>query len=150
MSKRFGIIVGVDGSGHSQRALEWAMNEAAVRHATLTVLAVDPVAISAWTGAPIRSEADEPGRKQARQAAEAAADKAAGQLGGEARPASVTVSAVSGNAAEELISASRAADLVVVGSRGAGGFTRLAMGSTSSQVVHHANCPVVIVPHEQR
>jgi len=150
MSERFGIIVGVDGSGHSQRALEWAMNEAAVRQATLTVLAVDPVAISAWTGAPIRSEADEPGREQARQAAEAAADKAAGQLGGEARPASVTVSAVSGNAAEELINASRGADLVVVGSRGAGGFARLALGSTSSHVVHHAHCPVVTVPHEQR
>jgi nucleotide-binding universal stress UspA family protein len=145
-----GIIVGVDGSGHSQHALEWAMNEAAVRHAALTILAVDPVALSAWTGAPIRSEADEAGREHARQATQEAADKAVGQLVGEARPASVTISAVSGNAAEELISASRDADLVVVGSRGVGGFARLALGSTSSHVVHHAHCPVVVVPDEQR
>lgn len=146
----FEIVVGVDGSGHSQLALDWAVNEAAARHAALTVLTVNPVALSAWTGAPIRSEADEPARDHAQQAAQQAADKAVGHLAGEARPASVTVSAVSGNPAAELVSASRDADLLVVGSRGAGGFARLTMGSTSSQVVHHARCPVVVVPHEQR
>jgi nucleotide-binding universal stress UspA family protein len=145
-----GIIVGVDGSGHSQRALEWAMNEAAVRHSALTVLTVIPVAVSAWTGAPIRSEADEPDREKARQAAQEAADKTAGQLSGTARPASVTVEAVSGSAAEQLINASRDADLVVVGSRGAGGFARLMMGSVSNQVAHHAHSPVVVIPHESR
>src|SRR5262249_22597493 len=89
-----GIIVGVDGSGHSQQALEWAMHEAATRQAALTVLTVDPVALSAWTGAPIRSEADEPAREHAEQAAKQAADEAAGHLTGEARPMSVTVRAV--------------------------------------------------------
>ena len=145
-----GIIVGVDGSGHSQQALEWAMHEAATRQAALTVLTVDPVALSAWTGAPIRSEADEPAREHAEQAAKQAADEAAGHLTGEARPMSVTVRAVNGNPAEELISASRGADLVVVGSRGAGGFSRLMMGSVSSQVAHHAHCPVAIIPPKQR
>jgi nucleotide-binding universal stress UspA family protein len=145
-----GIIVGVDGSGHSQQALEWAMKEAATRQAALTVLTVDPVALSAWTGAPIRSEADEPAREHAEQAAKQAADEAAGHLTGEAQPISVTVRAVSGNPAEELINASRDADLVVVGSRGAGGFSRLMMGSVSNQVAHHAQCPVAIIPPPQR
>jgi nucleotide-binding universal stress UspA family protein len=54
-----------------------------------------------------------------------------------------------GFAARELIDASHDADLVVVGSRGGGGFGRLMMGSVSSQVVHHAACPVVVVPHER-
>jgi nucleotide-binding universal stress UspA family protein len=141
--------VGVDGSGHSERALEWAMNEAASRQAALTVLTVNSVALSAWTGAPIRSEADEPAREHAEMAAKEAADTALGKLTGD-RPASVTVRAVSGNPAEELISASRDADLVVVGSRGAGGFGRLAMGSVSNQVAHHAHSPIVIVPHDAR
>jgi nucleotide-binding universal stress UspA family protein len=145
-----GILIGVDGSGHAQRALEWAVNEAAVRRAALTVLAVSPVAVSTWTGTPITSEADEPVREQARQAVQDAAGKAVGTLTGEARPASVTVRAVSGNPAEELVNASREADLVVVGSRGVGGFGRLALGSVSSQVSHHAHCPVVIVPPESR
>lgn len=145
-----GILVGVDGSAHSHRALEWAMNEAAARHAPLTVLTVSPIATSTWTGAPLRAESDEPAREHARQAAQEAAGKAAGQLPGEARPASVTVHAVSGNAAAELVAGSRDADLLVVGTRGAGGFARLVMGSVSSQVAHHAHCPVVVVPPEAR
>jgi nucleotide-binding universal stress UspA family protein len=48
--------------------------------------------------------------------------------------------------AEELVNASRDADMLVVGSRGGGGFARLLMGSVSSQVVHHASCPVVVIP----
>lgn len=145
-----GILVGVDGSRHSQRALEWAMKEAAVWHMALTAITVNPVAVSGWTGTPIRSEEDERAREQARQTVQEAADKAAGQLAGAARPASVTVHAVSGSPAAELISASRDADLLVVGSRGAGGFARLVMGSVSNQVAHHAHCPVVIVPPETR
>jgi nucleotide-binding universal stress UspA family protein len=55
------------------------------------------------------------------------------------------VRAVTGFPAEELIKASGDADLLVVGSRGAGGFAKLIMGSVSDQVMHHAHCPVVVV-----
>jgi nucleotide-binding universal stress UspA family protein len=58
----------------------------------------------------------------------------------------VAVHAVSGNAAHELIEASRDADLLVLGSRGVGGVASLVIGSTSSQVFHHAHCPVVMMP----
>ena len=56
------------------------------------------------------------------------------------------MSVSAGDPAEELVKASRDADMLVVGSRGSGGFARLLMGSVSSQVTHHAACPVVIIP----
>jgi nucleotide-binding universal stress UspA family protein len=139
-----GIVVGIDGSEHSQRVLGWAMREAALRQAPLTVLTVHQVAGSHWTGNPVVYPEDRPVQEQARQAAEEAVAKAASQMG-DARPPSVTVRAVSGLAARELIEASQDADLVVVGSRGGGGFGGLLMGSVSSQVVHHSACPVAVI-----
>lgn len=140
-----GITVGVDGSDNSHRALEWAMKEAALRETALTVLAVHQVAGNQWTGNPTVYPEDEPMRQQAQKWAEDAAAKASGQAG-DAQPASVTVRAVSGISAEELIKASQDSDLVVVGSRGGGGFTRLMLGSVSTKLVQHAACPVVVVP----
>ena len=71
-------------------------------------------------------------------------DKVASEIGGTVPE--VTVSVATGEVAEELIKASRDADMLVVGSRGSGGFARLLMGSVSSQVTHHAACPVVVIP----
>lgn len=139
-----GIIVGVEGSHDAHRALEWAMQEAAARHVPLTVVTVHQVAAGGWSGTPIFLPVDEPDVDQTRQAAEEAVAKAAAQLG-ESQPALVTVRAVSGSPSQELIEASRDADLLVVGSRGGGGFARLMMGSVSDQVVHYAHCPVVVV-----
>jgi nucleotide-binding universal stress UspA family protein len=142
-----GITVGIDGSAHSTRALEWAIKEAAVRHAPVPVLTVHTVPMSGWTGNPITLPQDAEDQEKAQQAAEEMTLKATSQLGA-AQPSSVTVRAISGFPAQALIDASRTADLMVVGSRGAGGFTRLIIGSVSSQVVHHAHCPVVVVPSE--
>jgi nucleotide-binding universal stress UspA family protein len=140
-----GITLGLDGSDHSQQALTWAVKEAGIRHAPLTVLAVHEVAGNHWTGNPMTFPADQPETEKIRQAAEEAAQKAVSQVGGPG-PASVTVRAVSGLAAQELINASADADLIVVGSRGGGGFAKLMLGSVSHQVVSHASCPVVIIP----
>jgi nucleotide-binding universal stress UspA family protein len=140
-----GIVVGVDGSEHSQQVLEWAMKEAELKQAPLTVLAVHQVAGSYWTRSPIIYPADLPDQEKSRQAAEEAVSQAAGRLGA-AAPASVTVQAVSGLPAQVLIDASKDADLIVIGRRGGGGFAGLMMGSVSSQVSHHAACPVVVIP----
>jgi nucleotide-binding universal stress UspA family protein len=139
-----GIIVGIDGSGHSQAALEWAVREAGVHHAPLIVLTVHEVAASGWGGTVIY-QADDAIREENRKAAQEAVDQAVQKAGGPV-PADVTVRAVSGTPAEALIEASREADLLVVGSRGAGGFARLLLGSVSTEVSHHAACPIVIVP----
>ena len=143
-----GITVGVDGSDHSQRALDWAVKEATIRNAPLTVLAVHQVAGNHWTGDPEIYPADAPEAEKARQAAQDLVQKMVGVAGGSA-PASVTVRAVSGIAAQELIKASNDSDLVVVGSRGGGGFARLWLGSTANQVVNHSAAPVVVIPADR-
>jgi len=143
-----GIVVGVDGSGHSQRALERAMKEAAIRHVPLTVLTVHE-AVRGYLGH-MTVYADDPDRtEEARKAAQAETDEVLAGLDGP-RPDSVTVTADHGYPVEELINAGKDADMIVLGSRGAGGFTRLMMGSVSSQVAQHAHCPVLIVPPENR
>jgi nucleotide-binding universal stress UspA family protein len=143
-----GIIVGVDGSGHSQRALEWAMNEAVMRHEPLIVLTVHD-AVAGYFGA-AAVYADDPAQTdQAREAAQQETDKVLAGLAGP-RPESITVRAVHGFPADELINAGRDADMIVLGSRGVGGFARLLMGSVASQVSQHAHCPVLIVPPEDR
>jgi nucleotide-binding universal stress UspA family protein len=143
-----GITVGVDGSGHSQRALAWAIKEAGIRKAPLTVLAVHEVAGNHWTGHPLSFPEDAPLREKTRVAAQDATQKAV-DAAGEPAPASVTVRAVSGIAAQELISASEDSDLVVISSRGGGGFAKLMLGSVSNQVVAHSSCPVVVIPADK-
>jgi len=138
-----GILVGIDGSDHSRKALEWAVREAGLRGSSLTVLAVHQVAANHWTGDPEIYPSDAPETEIVRQAAEDAVHKAVSQAGGPA-PTSVTVRAVTGIAAHELVTASADADLVVLGS-GGGGVLRKALGSTSSQVVSHAHAPVVVI-----
>jgi nucleotide-binding universal stress UspA family protein len=143
-----GIVVGVDGSGHSQRALEWAMKEAAVRHAPLTVLTVHE-AIRGVYGH-MTMYPDDPDRtEQTRAAVQSETDKVLAGMDGP-RPESVTVKAVHGFVVEELIDAGKDADMLVLGSRGAGGFTRLMMGSVAGQVAQHAYCPVLLVPSQDR
>ena len=141
------IIVGVDGSEHSYHALCWAMREAAEHNAALTVMTVcpspaRPATMTFW-GLPTLPEAKF-NSERARRAVQEAVDKAASEISGTLPE--VTVSVATGEATEELVSASRDADLLVVGSRGTGGFSRLLLGSVSSQVMHHAACPVVVIP----
>lgn len=139
-----GITVGVDGSDHSRKALEWAVREAGVRGTALTVLAVHQVASNHWTGNPETYPTDAPETDMVRQAAEEAVQKAVGQVG-EPGPTSITVRAVSGLPAQELVAASADADLLVVGWRGGGGFARMMLGSVTSQVASHAESPVVVI-----
>jgi len=119
-----------------------------MRHVQLTVLSVHQ-AIKGYGGRVSIFPDDQALTEQVREAAQAETDKVLAALDGP-RPASVTVKAVHGFPVEELISAARDADLIVLGSRGVGGFTRLMMGSVAGQVVQHAPCPVTIIPPEDR
>jgi len=140
-----GIVVGVDESAHARRALDWAMREAAARQTELTVLTVIPAMASPWTKLPLAVPDAEHAIEHARAATEELVAKSASDIGSP-QPTSVSIKVFTGFPARALIDASADAELVVVGSRGAGGFGELLLGSVSSQVAHHATTPVVIVP----
>jgi nucleotide-binding universal stress UspA family protein len=143
-----GVIVGIDGSHNSSHALDWAMAEAGLRDADLTVITVNSVMASQWTGQPLVYPGDDETVEEIRKSAKEAVNKAAAVLG-DRQPKSIKVVAISGFPAKTLIETSATADLMVVGSRGGGGFAGLFLGSVGSQVVHHAKCPVVVVPSDR-
>jgi len=138
-----GIIVGVDGSAHSRKALEYAAKEAVAHHTSLTVLTVHQAVRDVYGGVSNYPD-DASATEKARQAAQAEADEVLAGIGD--RPESVTVKAVHGLPADELVKAAKGADMLVIGSRGTGGFARLVLGSVAIQVSHHADCPILIVP----
>ncbi len=143
-----GIVVGIDGSPNSERALEWALKHAAALHTSLQVIAVHEVARSYWGHEPVIGASDISIMDKLQRSAEEMTERAVSQLG-DARPTSVQVRAVSGFVVQQLINAAQDADELVLGSHGLRGLARLVLGSVSNEVIEHAVCPVVIVPHER-
>ncbi|HEX4094225.1 MAG TPA: universal stress protein [Trebonia sp.] len=140
------VVVGVDGSPSSLSALRWA-----IRQAEFTDAAVD--AVIAWhypapTGgygwAPTSIPASFDFKENAEKIlAEAISE---GGLPGSLVPVRAVVA--EGNPARVLLDVAEGADLLVVGSRGHGGFTEALLGSVGQHCVHHAHCPVVVVRDE--
>lgn len=139
-----GIIVGVDGSEQSLDALRWGAAEAALRSCRLH-------AVGTFT-TPIMSTGYElavPDPADLEAAAATTLDAAVDTVRLEDVLVGVEVQtrAVEGHAGERLIALSRHAELLVVGARGHGGFMGLLLGSVTTYVVNHAECPVVVVRH---
>lgn len=135
------VVVGYDRSVPSDRALGVAAREAERRGASLSVITA-----YYWPAPP---EPESPTSAGAEAAARKAAEEMAGYAAEAVRqrhPAlPVEPHAVAGHAAKVLAGTSHAADLVVVGNRGAGGFPELEVGSTSLRTVAEACCPVLVV-----
>ena len=141
------IVVGTDGSGHADRALAWAIDEAKLRGARIHVVSAWHVPAMVYGGPGLVPTASVPIEETFRRAAEDAAAAALDQVGAAGVDAEADV--VEGQAADALIDAATDADLLVVGSRGHGGFVGLLLGSVSAQCAHHARCPLVIVRSPQ-
>lgn len=149
---RGAVVVGIDGSAAGQQALRWALAEARLRTVPLRV-------VHAWTfgyagvpgggwgvmGSMGAVSASGLAVSDVRQVAEDLVERAVAELAGELENLEIEQRVVEGAAAVALIGAVCEDDLLVVGSRGHGGFAGLLLGSVSQQCAHHAPCPVVIV-----
>lgn len=136
------IVVGVDGSAGSREALRWAFAEAQIRGATLEAVIVWQYPVTA--SLPTFGVMDTPADFQSEARTTLIEILASEGITAEA-PIPVSTLVAEGNPARALLDASSEADLLVVGSRGHGGFTGVLVGSISQQCVHHASCPVVVV-----
>jgi nucleotide-binding universal stress UspA family protein len=136
------IVVGVDGSPSSRKALTWAAAEAAVHGASLTVVNVWEHTLLPPAGSVSVSEHYVPDPSQ--RTAEDLVQVIKEELGDDP-PVRVQPEVRQGRPAKVLIDESAGADLLVVGERGHGGFAGLVLGSVSNHVAAYAKCPVTVV-----
>jgi nucleotide-binding universal stress UspA family protein len=138
------VVVGVDGSPGSVAALKYAVEEAKLRGAGLT-------AVTAWSVPPLAyaGEVEWTGAELDPKTFEAAADStlASALSGVDTQGVEVHQVVRQGQPADALVLEAGEDDLLVVGSRGLGGFRGLLLGSVSQQCAQHARCPVTVVPH---
>lgn len=139
------IVVGVDGSVGSRAALGWALSQARATGGTVDV-------VGSWQVPTVNEYSYQwPAEVFDHDNTAAVTEKILADAVAEARGTSgahitVTTRAVQGHPAEVLTVASAGAELLVVGNRGRGAFAGMLLGSVSQYCVHHATCPVVVVP----
>jgi nucleotide-binding universal stress UspA family protein len=152
------IVVGVDGSAGSDAALGWALAETRLRGSRLrvvhayelprSVIAETSVGAAGIIAPPVvTAEDDEQLRSSVEEQARGVIDSALRRAGAETvEGLEIERAALAGPPTQVLIEAGREAELLVLGSRGHGGFLGLLLGSVSQQCAHHPPCPVVILP----
>ncbi|WP_371477471.1 universal stress protein [Kitasatospora sp. NBC_00315] len=135
------IVVGMDGSPASENALRWAIAQARLTGGTVqAVTAWEYPAFYGWVGAVPVSDGFDPQELATRTLAETVAEVA-----GAEPPVKVSQAVIPGNPARVLLDAAEGAALLVVGSRGLGGFSGAVLGSVSRHLTEHAPCPVVVI-----
>jgi nucleotide-binding universal stress UspA family protein len=139
------IVVGVDSSPEAKEALRFALQEAKLRQATLRVVHAWQFGYIGASGIEGASPVVGGDLGELRHTAALALDATLYEVVPHSNGVAIERRVVEGAPAAVLVDESRRADLLVVGSRGHGGFTGLLLGSVSQQCAHHASCPVVIV-----
>lgn len=133
------IVVGVDGSDGSKEALRWAARQAELTGAALeAVISWQYPAFYGWA-------VTYPDGVDLPHLAQRALGDALDEVFGPDRPARLRTRVIEGYAAQVLVEASAGADLLVVGSRGYGGFADALLGSVSTYCVHHAHGAVTVI-----
>ncbi len=142
-----GILVGVDGSAESDAAIRWAAREAVMRHAPMTLVHVVAPVVSRWPMGPMYANITEWQQDNARHVLEQGL-KTAYACVADSRLADVHTATLNSSVVSALVHESENQQMVVVGSRGTGALGRMLLGSVSTGLVHHANCPVAVIRPE--
>ena len=146
------IVVGVDGSEESRAALDWAVEEGRLRQApVLAIHAWEVPMVPAPTGLVPPSVEVVGDLTELREDAASLVETMVREIAGDAADVEIRPLTVEDKPVRALLDAAERNDaqMIVVGSRGHGGFVSLLIGSTSDQVARHATCPVVIHRHRR-
>jgi nucleotide-binding universal stress UspA family protein len=141
------VVVGVDRLGRDNPAVLAAGRYAARHGAGLVLITVVPETLSMPTGS---ADLDRAVREQLTEPARSLVDQVAESVREDHPDLDVETFVLSGLPADQLVEAGRSADLVVVGSRGYGGFRGLLMGSVSQAVLNEGEGPVMVVPTRRK
>lgn len=141
MNAKYLIVVGVDGSEGSRRALAWAANEAATRGGSV-------LAVTAWSWdgleyGPVAATYPQEAAQQARQLLDREISGLSDRPGPQAQ---VSGEVIEGRPADVLTEAGRSADLLVLGSHGHSRVRHTVLGSVSEECIRKASCPVLVIP----
>lgn len=147
------VVVGLDASAAAQKALLFAAGEARLRGAVLHVVAAHDLSTAAYgygggfgmamSLGPLQEGLQRVAEDLVKEAGDTVVALDPGN------PVHLRTTVANGRPSHVLLEASDGAALLVVGARGAGAWTRLMMGSTSTEVVHHARLPVTVVPCDE-
>src|SRR5271163_5108866 len=143
-TRKHGILVCVDGSPASDVAVAWAAREATMRHVPLTLMHAVPPVVVGWPLGQLYTDMPEWQQESGQQVVDQARKTLNANLG-ESEPPEIHTEMVYSSAVPALIDASKDAWMLVAGSQGLGALGRLLLGSVTTALIHHAQCPVAVI-----
>ena len=144
ITKKFGVLVCVDGSAASEAAVAWGTREAIMRHLPITLMHVVPPVVVGWPAGQLYADMPEWQEDNGRHVIDQARKTLSASMG-ELEPPEIRTEMVYSSVVPALIDASKDAWMIVTGSQGLGGLGRLLLGSVTTGLVHHAHCPVAVI-----
>jgi nucleotide-binding universal stress UspA family protein len=146
-SAKYGVLVCVDGSAASNAAIAWGAHEAVERQLPITLLHVVPPVVAGWPVGHVYPEMPDWQKDDAQTILEQAFKLAASR--GESKHPEIHTKMVYSSVVPALIDASKDAWMIVVGTQGLGALGRLLLGSVTTELLHHAYCPVAVIRSDE-
>ena len=144
ITKKFGVLVCVDGSAASDAAVAWGTREAIMRHLPITLMHVVPPVVVGWPAGQLYADMPEWQEDNGRHVIDQARKTLSASMG-ELEPPEIRTAMVYSSVVPALIDASKDAWMIVAGSQGLGALGRLLLGSVTTGLAHHAHCPVAVI-----
>ncbi len=148
-TRKYGVLVCVDGSAASDAAVAWGTREAIMRQLPITLVHAIPPVVVGWPVGQLYKDMPEWQEENGQHVIDQARKTPSANLG-EPEPPEIHTEMVYSSVVPTLIDASKDAGMIVAGSQGLGTLGRLLLGSVTTALIHHAHCPVAVIHSDER